>query len=152
VNNQLLLLDEESGDGDIDASPVLTQLHPSTAVEGEDIEEKRVVYDAIRAVATQIPREGHSVVGFGTYRDARSGWTELAREYATLSSSSSSSSSLVDVNNDDTSSRSSSSSSSREAGLFLNFNGIFSQVEYNGDADEAYLKEAGGAMARFFFL
>jgi len=124
VRRHLHLL-ERSGGGD-GASPALTKLRPVD----EEEEEKKVVYDAVRAVATQIPREGHSVVGFGTYRDARSGWSELAREYATLEDG--------DVDG--------------EASFFRASNGVFANVEYNGDSDEKYLRMAGGAMARFFFL
>jgi len=140
VRKNILALEREDG-GEVDggASSVLTKLHPGTT----EKDEERVVYDAIRAVATQIPREGHSVVGFGTYRDARSGWTRLAREYATLSEVD-----LITKGDGEYGG----GGGSQEAGLFLKCDGVFSQVEYNGDADEAYLKEAGGAMARFFFL
>eukprot|EP00557_Chaetoceros_sp_GSL56_P000635 CAMPEP_0176494942 /NCGR_PEP_ID=MMETSP0200_2-20121128/10386_1 /TAXON_ID=947934 /ORGANISM="Chaetoceros sp., Strain GSL56" /LENGTH=272 /DNA_ID=CAMNT_0017892775 /DNA_START=24 /DNA_END=840 /DNA_ORIENTATION=- len=50
-----------------------------------DHDAEQVVLEAITSVATQIPRKGHSVVGIGTYSDARIGWTDLAKEYATIS-------------------------------------------------------------------
>ncbi len=33
-----------------------------------------LAFEAVQAIATGIPREGHSVVGIGTYRDAEEGW------------------------------------------------------------------------------
>ena len=40
--------------------------------------------EAIRAIATGVPRPDHRVVSAGTYRDMREGWMALAREYAGL--------------------------------------------------------------------
>jgi hypothetical protein len=40
-----------------------------------------VALDACKAIATGIPRPGHSVVGVGTFRDGRAGWDVLAREF-----------------------------------------------------------------------
>jgi len=87
-----------------------------------------MVYDAVRAVATGTPRGGREAVGVGTYNDARDGWTKLAKEYAVLPAG------------------------GREVGLFVECGAVLSRIEYNGDADEEYLREAGGAMARVFFL
>lgn len=87
---------------------------------------------AVRAIATGTPRPGHSVVGAGTYRDGEEGWTALAREYATNKSS-------VPVD--------------EELQLYqLTPGATLVRIEHMAGTQEAYLKEAGGAMARFFFL
>ena len=84
-------------------------------------------FEAVQAIATGIPREGHSVVGVGTYRDGEHGWRELAKEYISLG--------LAD-----------------EVELYKLRGGEVVSVEHLADRNPEYLKSAGGAMARLFFL
>lgn len=86
-----------------------------------------VGFGAIQAMATGVPREGHSVVGAGTFRDGHDAWEQLAREYIRLR--------LSD-----------------ESNLYQSRNGELVVIEHLADRSEAYLETAGGAMARFFFL
>ncbi|KAL3914231.1 MAG: hypothetical protein SGILL_006186 [Bacillariaceae sp.] len=83
--------------------------------------------EAVRAIATQVPRPGHSVVGQGTYRDGKDAWQALAKEYIELQ--------LGD-----------------EANLYMQHGGRLVAIEHMADTSPDYLKSAGGAMARFFFL
>jgi len=84
---------------------------------------------AVRAIATGVPRPGHSVVGFGTYRDARKAWTDLAMEYARKTTLG-------------------------EAALYKSAGGVVTGIEHLdlGAIDQKQLKESGGAIARLFFL
>ena len=121
---------ENNGNDDRDASfgcgsAVLSDLYNKSRDESS---EAIVLYEAIRAIATSIPRPGHSVVGVGTYRDAKAGWEKLAKEYANLQ---------VDG----------------EVALYRKVgNAQLVSVEYLADTSEPYLKEAGGSMVRLFFL
>lgn len=78
---------------------------------------------AVQAIATQIPREGHSVVGQGTYRDGELGWSALAKEYLTLGFS-------------------------EEATLYLNHGFHLSGIDTLADTSREGILDAGGAMAR----
>lgn len=78
---------------------------------------------AVKAIATQIPREGHSVVGQGTYRDGEVGWRALAQEYVNLG--------LSD-----------------EAKLYLNQGFHLSGIDPLADTSREGILDAGGALAR----
>lgn len=84
-------------------------------------------YEAICAIATGIPRKGHSVVGAGTYRDGKIGWAALAKEYVERGFS-------------------------NEAELYKSRGAQLVEIEHLAETQNAYLKTAGGAMSRFFFL
>jgi len=84
-------------------------------------------YEAVVAIATGVPRESHTVVGMGTFRDGQYGWGELAKEFVNRK--------LGD-----------------EVRLYESKGGELVAIEHLADHSEAYIKSAGGAMARFFFL
>lgn len=84
-------------------------------------------YQAVKAIATGVPRPGHSVVGVGTYRDGEKGWKALSQEFVQLEKSD-------------------------EVKLYLSRGGELVSVEHLAEQSEEYLRSAGGAMARFFFL
>jgi hypothetical protein len=86
-----------------------------------------VSFEAVKAIATGIPRPGHSVVGEGTYRDGRAGWEALAREFVA-------------------------NGLGEEVALYQDNNGELVAIEHLADRSEPYLRSAGGAMARFFFV
>lgn len=86
-----------------------------------------VTYDAVVAIATGVPRESHTVVGMGTFRDGQYGWGELAKEFVRRR--------LGD-----------------EAALYESKGGELVSIDHLADHSEEYVKSAGGAMARFFFL
>lgn len=85
------------------------------------------------AIATGVPRPGHSVVGAGTYRDAEAGWKALAQEFCQAAPSA-------------------------ECRLYLQAGKDLSVpqatlvgIEHLADTQPEYLQSAGGAMARYFF-
>ena len=84
-------------------------------------------FEAVQAIATGIPRPGHSVVGVGTYRDAEEGWKAVAIEF-------------VEKNLSD------------EATLYRQHGARLVGIEHLADRNPDYLTSAGGAMARLFFL
>lgn len=84
-------------------------------------------FEAVVAVATGIPRPGHSVLGMGTFRDAEAGWNLLAREFVELELCA-------------------------EAELYRHRGARLVKIEHLADRNPTYLASAGGAMARFFFL
>lgn len=84
-------------------------------------------YEAVVAIATGVPRESHTVVGMGTFRDGQYGWGELAKEFVKRK--------LGD-----------------EVKLYESKGGELVAIEHLADHSEEYIKSAGGAMARFFFL
>jgi hypothetical protein len=84
-------------------------------------------FEAIRAIATGIPRPGHTAVGKGTHRIAGDGWSKLAREF-------------IHRGRCD------------ECTLYQNRGGALVDIELLADTKPDYLKSAGGAMARFFFV
>jgi len=86
-----------------------------------------LAYHAIKAMATGIPREGHSVVGQGTFRDGEQGWDALAREFIELKKA-------------------------EEVELYVNHGATLVTIEHLDDTKPDYLRSAGGAMARLFFL
>lgn len=88
----------------------------------------RIALEAVRAIATGIPRPGHSVVGHGTFRDGEEAWKALAREFAPQSP---------------------------EVQLYCREGAEVTGIELLlGDSatSPGYMKSAGGAMARMFFL
>jgi hypothetical protein len=86
-----------------------------------------VTLEACKAMATGIPRPGHSVVGVGTYRDGQIGWEIFAREFVKRNLS-------------------------QEANLYKSKGAEVVGIEHLADKSEAYLKAAGGAMCRLFFV
>lgn len=84
---------------------------------------------AVQAIATGVPRPGHSVVGEGTFNDAEAAWKILAKLYV---------GNKVDPTN--------------EAALYESEGGQLVEIEHLADSKPDYLKSAGGAMARFFFM
>ena len=111
-----------------------TQPQPQTALQ----DDAQIVLEAIYSVATQIPRNNHSVVGIGTYTDARRGWSMLAKEYAEYNRNHEYCKGKLIREGD--------------AQLFQRLGGIFVNVEYIGDENPKYWEDAGGSMARFFFM
>jgi len=98
---------------------------------------------AITAIATGIPRQGHSVVGAGTYRDGAPGWVALAREYTHLAT------------NPDALALDASYVGRRgleEVALYNSRDGEVTSVEHLAHTKPGYLKDAGGAMVRLFFV
>lgn len=83
-------------------------------------------YEAIKSIATGIPREGHSVVGQGTYRDGEQGWKKLAEEYV-------------------------SSGTASEAQLFIANGAKLIGIEHLADTSSEGLMDAGGSLAKFHF-
>lgn len=83
-------------------------------------------YEACKAIATGIPRPGHSVVGQGTYRDGEGGWGQLATEYINLNMSD-------------------------EANLYLENGGKLVGIDHLADTSREGMMGAGGSMARFTF-
>lgn len=85
-------------------------------------------FEAVKSIATGIPRPGHSVVGQGTYRDAEKGWRQLAHEFVTLGLS-------------------------EESELYQipSSGGVLDSIDYLADTSREGLMDAGGSMARFKF-
>ncbi|CAJ1934168.1 unnamed protein product [Cylindrotheca closterium] len=84
-------------------------------------------FEAVQAIATGIPRSGHSVVGEGTYLDGTAGWKALSVEFLLQGMS-------------------------KECNLYKQRNARLVSIEHMADRSPAYLQSAGGAMARLFFL
>ena len=84
---------------------------------------------AVQAIATGVPRPGHSVVGQGTYRDGQDAWIALAKRF-------------VD----------SKQGGSPECALYIHQGAHVVQMEPMAETSPAYLQSAGGVMARLFFL
>jgi hypothetical protein len=89
--------------------------------------EDDMAYQAVLAIATGIPRPGHSVVGQGTFRDGQEGWEALAEEFIKKELA-------------------------EEVELYKARGGTVVTIEHLADAQPKYLQSAGGAMARLFFL
>lgn len=84
-----------------------------------------IAKEAAYAIATGIPRSGHSVVGQGTFRDGADAWKKLAQAYLPHSD---------------------------ESCLYVKHGAQLLNIEHMADTSPSYLKSAGGAMARFLFL
>mmetsp|Transcript_11051 Transcript_11051/g.16103 ORF Transcript_11051/g.16103 Transcript_11051/m.16103 type:complete len:287 (+) Transcript_11051:88-948(+) len=113
-------------------------------------ESSAIILEAVQAVATQVPRKGHIIVGDGTYQDARPGWTKLAEEYATLRGPGNEKDKTIDdgISNgvDDF------NLVEGEPQLFQKMGATLVNIEYIGDENPRYWIQSGGAMARFFFF
>ena len=83
-------------------------------------------YEAVKAIATGIPRPGHTVVGQGTYRDGKEAWSDIAEEYIKLGMSD-------------------------EAELYRSKGATLVAIEHLADTSREGLVDAGGAMVRFQF-
>lgn len=94
--------------------------HTSPALQSLD----ETALTAVTAIATGVPREGHTIVGKGTHREGAAGWEALATEYLPYA---------------------------YECQLYRSVNAEFLGIELLADTQPAYLKSAGGAMARYFF-
>lgn len=114
----------------------------------ENEPDRQFLLDAIRAISTGIPRPGHSVVGMGTYRDGKDAWVALAWEYCQL----------LDMDDEDDDSFEIGGGSHFRRGLeeVLLYKSIgggeVSMIEHLGHTQPEYLRDAGGAMARVFFV
>ena len=99
-----------------------------------NVVDARQQLECITAIATNVPRPGHSVVGQKTHADGALAWEALCREFAVLD------------NNDRT------IELSEECLLYRRFSESCELVEIEllADTSPAYLLSAGGAMARFF--
>ena len=96
--------------------------------EEEGGEEAERALGAVRAMATGVPRPGHSVVGMGTYRDGEELWRRVAEEFVL------------------------SSGRSPEGKLYLGQSGgRLAEIMHLGDQTRDGLLLAGGAVARFEF-
>jgi hypothetical protein len=98
-----------------------------------NVVDARQQLECITAIATNVPRPGHSVVGQKTHADGALAWEALCREFAVLD------------NNDHT------IELSEECMLYRRFSESCELVEIEllADTSPAYLISAGGAMARF---
>jgi len=83
-------------------------------------------FEAIKAIATGIPRPGHSVVGIGTYKDGRDGWINLAMEHINMGHSD-------------------------QGELYKSRNAKLVGIDYLADDSKDGLISSGGAIARFHF-
>ncbi len=108
-------------DQNLHKSETLQKLYKSEEEQGN------VSFEAVRAIATGVPRPGHSVVGQGTFRDGQAAWMELGREYVSLGLS-------------------------EESNLYEKEGGNLVNIEHMADQSIDNMKSAGGAMARLFFL
>ncbi|EJK61063.1 hypothetical protein THAOC_18503, partial [Thalassiosira oceanica] len=100
----------------------------------EDESERIKLLEAVRAIATGVPRPGHGVVGAGTYRDGMRGWVALAREYAALAT--------VPGDGD--------RRGLEEVALYRAKDGEVASIEHLANTRD--LLDDGGAMARIFFV
>lgn len=95
-------------------------------------ENAKLLYEAVKAIATGKPRPGHRVLGAGTYRDGQPLWEKLAREYAEGGGGPGMMASEVELY--------------RTNGMSI------VAVEHLADTSNDYLKSAGGAMVRLFYV
>ena len=107
----------------------------------ENETDRMLSLNAVRAIATGVPRPGHSVVGAGTYRDGKEAWMSLAWEYCRLASSNPPSPHSVGHRR-----------GLEEVILYQSRDGEVATIEHLAHTQPDYLKEAGGAMARIFFV
>jgi hypothetical protein len=117
--------------------------HPSTTMMGQLLIQNVDAYqqlECITAIATNIPRPGHSVVGQKTHAHGAWAWDALAREYA-----------LLDYDNDNSMSI---RQLSEECLLYRHYTESCELVEIEllADTSPNYLLSAGGTMARFFIM
>lgn len=86
----------------------------------------QAMYEATKAIATGVPRPGHSVVGQGTYRDGGEGWMQIAELFVERGMSA-------------------------EGLLYEKGGGELQNIDHLADTSREGLKYAGGSMARFIF-
>jgi hypothetical protein len=114
----------------IDGSQTLARLQQQEEGDGDDDDGNAagglVSLEAVRAIATGIPRPGHSVVGQGTFRDGQEAWEDLAKEYTRLGLS-------------------------EETNLYEKHGGNVVAIEHMAYQSPENMKSAGGALARLFF-
>ena len=96
--------------------------------------------EAVRAIATGVPRPGHS--------DGRLGWIALAREYGQLASATTNDEGILG----DDLSYNVGRRGLEEMVLYKSRGGEVTKIEHLAHTHEEYLGEAGGAMARLFFV
>lgn len=90
-------------------------------------DEAAVAHDAVTALARGVPRKGHGALGASTLRDGQVLWEALAKEFCKIGGS-------------------------EEVKLYEAHGGEVVGIEYQADKSEDYMKSAGGAMARLYFL
>lgn len=113
--------------------PSISPTMLSLIQESEQSTEGKIILQAVQSIATNVPRESNMEVGWGTYTDARPGWTRLAKEYGSLSDTETT---LIG-----------------EPQLFQKVGAVLVQIEYIGNEENPeYWKDAGGSMAKYFFL
>lgn len=117
----------ETNENDGENESTKNRIYKSEVLEKLKKEETMVAFHAVRAIATGIPREGHSIVGQGTFRDGEEGWEKLANEFIKLEMA-------------------------QEVELYQARDGAVVVIEHLADTKPDYLKSAGGAMARLFFV
>ena len=95
-------------------------------------EDAKVLFEACKAIATGKPRPGHKVLGAGTFRDGQPLWEKLAQEYAAGGG-------VPDM-------------MASEVELYRANGMEIVAVEHLADTSAQYLKSAGGAMVRLFYV
>eukprot|EP00537_Pseudo-nitzschia_pungens_P006292 CAMPEP_0172376734 /NCGR_PEP_ID=MMETSP1060-20121228/68535_1 /TAXON_ID=37318 /ORGANISM="Pseudo-nitzschia pungens, Strain cf. cingulata" /LENGTH=283 /DNA_ID=CAMNT_0013104391 /DNA_START=114 /DNA_END=965 /DNA_ORIENTATION=+ len=110
-----------------EGSQTLMQMAGDDTTNDDERKKKLVSVEAVRAIATGVPRPGHSVVGQGTYRDGQDAWKHLANEFVGLGLS-------------------------EEVNLYEKQGGNVVDIEHLADRSPENMKNAGGALARLFFL
>lgn len=138
----------------------------SSSLGNNNENQRQKILEAITAIATGKPRKGHSIIGAGTYRDGMIGWMALSREYAQLSSSSNAALTEAatlnehkEVDDDYKNTITNPTFFSEEVkggsfeiSLYKSRNGEVTKIEHLACTTPEYLIEAGGAMARIFFV
>lgn len=114
-----------------------------TSLATKDESDRSSMLEAVRAIATGHPRPGHTVVGAGTYRDGRRGWVALAREYSHLA---------INPNALALDASYVRRRGLEEVALYKSREGEVTAIEHLAHTQPEYLREAGGAMARIFFV
>ena len=139
-----------------------SMLLASLGVENES--QRKKMLEAVRSIATGRPRPGHSAVGAGTYRDGMGGWVALAREYARLATTATTTAAAYDDHDDVVGVDSADSDAAGgqrprllargpvEVALYASRGGEVTTIEHLAHVTPEYLREAGGAMARIFFV
>jgi hypothetical protein len=114
-----------------------------TTLAMKDESQRLFMLEAVRAIASGHPRPGHTVVGAGTFRDGRRSWIALAREYAQLA---------INPNALALDASYVRTKGLEEVALYKSREGEVTAIEHLAHTQPEYLREAGGAMARVFFV
>ena len=120
-----------------------TNYESFTTLAMKDESQRLSMLEAVRAIATGQPRPGHTVVGAGTFRDGRRGWVALAREYSQLA---------INPNALALDASYVRTKGLEEVALYKSREGEVTDIEHLAHTQPEYLREAGGAMARVFFV